>query len=500
MTRDETVALFLQGQEAWNSWAEKMLAERETLLADGRWTAASDEWVATATADFSFRKFLVEDGGADFAHFIFPSTASWEGATFIAHPRFTEAKFRGAAFFDNAIFPERTWFEGAIFYERAVFYLVQFHGDCNFSGTCFSKATSFNAAAIVGAASFNNADFASTTDFSDTKFGDTASFQATVFSGPTIFDNSRFGSGANFDRTKFDRAISFSNASFTKGVSFEDAKFSDSTKFNGAHFGGSAYFREAIILGHASFAIARFEHTAVFEGVQFGTEKERRNANFTGIKAERAFVISRALFSNVPIFIQADLKQAPDLDEVGFPLPSFWQSRDIKLIPHYRALRRMAIQGADYEREQMAFKGEVRSKRWTEHKPWHVAFWFGVAYDALSDFGRSIARPMAIGAVSWLAFAAIYFRNAGVGPAEWGTACANDGAPKALKALTLSAANSLPLIGSSRGEVANQFYKECLGLAPIPAWSPMIQMTQTLWSTVLIFLFLLALRNQFKIK
>lgn len=40
MDRDETVALFLQGQEAWNVWAEKMLAERETLLADGRWTSA----------------------------------------------------------------------------------------------------------------------------------------------------------------------------------------------------------------------------------------------------------------------------------------------------------------------------------------------------------------------------------------------------------------------------------------------------------------------------
>ena len=42
----------------------------------------------------------------------------------------------------------------------------------------------------------------------------------------------------------------------------------------------------------------------------------------------------------------------------------------------------MAIQGADYEREQMAFKGETRSKRGTEHKPWHTAFWFGIAYDA----------------------------------------------------------------------------------------------------------------------
>ena len=304
---------------------------------------------------------------------------------------------------------------------------------------------------------------------------------------------------ANFDRTKFHRAISFSNTSFTEGVSFEGAEFADSNQFNGAHFGGSAYFREAIILGHASFAIARFEHTAVFEGVQFGTEKERRNANFTGIKAERAFVISRTLFSNVPIFVQADLKQAPDLDEVGFPLPSPWQRGDSQLIPHYRALRRMAIQGADYEREQMAFKGEVRSS-WTEHKLWHGAFWFGIADDALSDFGKSIARLIWIWFASLVAFAAIYLWNAGVAMSGWGSPCASDGASKALKALTLSAANSLPLIGSSRSEVAREFYTKCLALTHAPAWSPILQIGQTLWSAVLLFLFLLALRNQFKIK
>ena len=68
-----------------------------------------------------------------------------------------------------------------------------------------------------------------------------------------------------------------------------------------------------------------------------------------------------------------------------------------------------------------------------------------------------------------------------------------------MKALTLSAANSLPLLGSSRGEVAADFYK-CLALPHVPAWSPLLQIGQTLWSAVLLFLFLLALRNQFKIK
>ena len=202
----------------------------------------------------------------------------------------------------------------------------------------------------------------------------------------------------------------------------------------------------------------------------------------------------------MPAFNQADFKQAPDLDDVDFPLPGFWRRGEAGLIPLYRAIRRMAIQSADYEREQMAFKGETRSKRGTEHKPWHTAFWFGIAYDAFSDFGRSIARPLLIWLASAIAFAAIYAWNAGVAVSGWGSACADDGASKALKALTLSAANALPLIGSSRGEVAAEFYTKCLALPHAPAWSPILQIWQTLWSAVLLFLFLLALRNQFKIK
>ena len=147
----------------------------------------------------------------------------------------------------------------------------------------------------------------------------------------------------------------------------------------------------------------------------------------------------------------------------------------------YRAIRRMAIQGADYEREQMAFKGEIRSKRRTEHKPWHTAFWFGIAYDAVLDFGRSIARPLGVWLVSAIAFAAIYFWNAGVRLPVWLSPCAGDGISKALKAVTLSAVNALPLIGSSRSEEANSFYTTCLALPHAPA----VERNHTDWTDAL---------------
>src|SRR5215475_1158481 len=66
MTREETVVLFLQGREAWNAWAERMLAERKAIAADGYWAAESTgagylapknsktrSWLDAAQADFS---------------------------------------------------------------------------------------------------------------------------------------------------------------------------------------------------------------------------------------------------------------------------------------------------------------------------------------------------------------------------------------------------------------------------------------------------------------
>jgi uncharacterized protein YjbI with pentapeptide repeats len=518
MNREETVALFLRGREAWNAWAEKMLAQQDALRADSHSVSSADTWDSSSKVDFSFCEFATGEPapkqglapqsensklvGADFSGFIFPGVAHWNNAVFADHPDFTGAIFHGSASFHNASFPDRAWFRGTLFRGEVSLYLSRFHGDCHFSDSRFSAPVSFNKVTFSGCAFFNGAVFSDNVDFIDAHFEKAASFRNCIFSGLASFHSVRFDSGVDLDRGNFHQAVTFHNASFTKGASFESAKFREGTQFNGASFGGPAWFKGAEFFGDTSFWVCRFEHTAVFADVHFGTLEEPRNANFGGIKADRAFLISKAFFSRVPVFEQADLKQAPDLDDVEFPLPNdwFWRRGDPTLIPHYRAIRRMAIQGADYDREQMAFKGEIRSKRRTEHKLSHGAFWLGLIYDALSDFGRSIARPFWIGAASLFAFAAIYLWNAGVAFSEWGSACAGDGAYKALKAITLSFANALPLIGSSRSEVAAEFYNKCLALPHAPVLSPLLQIWQTLWSTMLIFLFLLALRNQFKIK
>jgi hypothetical protein len=86
----------------------------------------------------------------------------------------------------------------------------------------------------------------------------------------------------------------------------------------------------------------------------------------------------------------------------------------------WRALKRLAIQGHDTERELQFFSGEMRSQRFTEHWPlpwltWRpsewfrvLGFWAGLLYQVFSNFGRSLARPFAAWALC-IAIFAIYF-------------------------------------------------------------------------------------------
>ena len=69
--------------------------------------------------------------------------------------------------------------------------------------------------------------------------------------------------------------------------------------------------------------------------------------------------------------------------------------------------------------------------------------------------------------------------------------------PHWLNALALSAKTALVFAGTDR-KMEQQY--ACLYGDTVPVTSTFIQMGQTVWSAILIFLFILAVRNRFKIK
>ncbi len=161
----------------------------------------------------------------------------------------------------------------------------------------------------------------------------------------------------------------------------------------------------------------------------------------------------------------------------------------------------MAIQGADYEREQMAFKGELRSRRWTTDKPWHPGLLLGILDDAFADCGRSMFRPASIWLLSVLAFAIFFVRVADQGGKGWAE-CVVRGDVPFFQSLYISGRNALVFAGSGKSESAKRAYQCLFGdVDSVPLCVSAIEtFVQAPLSAVLIFLFLLAVKNRFKIK
>jgi uncharacterized protein YjbI with pentapeptide repeats len=305
--------------------------------------------------------------------------------------------------------------------------------------------------------------------------------------------------------------IDFTSFRFPGEVDFTEATFKSYARFRQVHFRGPTWFRSTIFTADANFQSTSFDGVAWFRSAKFQEyatfEKAvfHAEADFFAATFSHGLLMSNANFIEMPQFNQVILKEAPELDAVVYPVPSFrlfGRAAEAKSI-RYRAIRRLAMQGHDYENEAKAFKGEMRSKRGSEQKVWHAVFWFSMLYDAISDFGRSILRPLLIWVGSIPIFTIAYLMHAG----KIATAtdnCAN-GSIYGVKALFFALKNSVLFVSWDGEQVRSAYaclYDQLQGQPghAVPASSAFIQAAQSVWSAVLIFFILLAVRNQFKIK
>jgi hypothetical protein len=94
VNKEETLAVYEQGSDAWNAWAEKTLADCTALETAGAWKNASKAY-------FEEHSFDTE---ADIRGFIFPGGAGFGGATFRGTAWFGLSVFNCSADFTNAVF------------------------------------------------------------------------------------------------------------------------------------------------------------------------------------------------------------------------------------------------------------------------------------------------------------------------------------------------------------------------------------------------------------
>lgn len=470
MNRDETTTFWKKCEEAraaaaaegqsvetahehakniWNAWAEERLMARKVLEETGRWKARK----------YFDRPDFNAYGERDFGENI--ETENWLRE---ASCDFSELVFKASGLEKQED-------------EKENIKKSKYFGGLSSSAYQLPK--------------FDGFIFPSDCDFWRSTFLEPVSFSHSIFHGFAGFRRTRFANIVLFDKTTFKQAAWFARTNFASVADFEEATFLGWARFAGTSFEEDGVFTRSRFSRRTWFRGCKFSAGAIFDAAKFGSE-----ADFTATSVERFFDMRQSIFTEVPAFNQADFKRAPDLDGIRFSLPGFWRTGKASLVPTYRALRRVAIQGADYEREQMAFKGEIRSKRGTEHRWFHAAFWYGLAYDALSDFGRSMSRPSLIWLISIAVFALAYLANSG----KLGSAfadCTAAGAPNYESALIISWKNGLPFIGID--SKAEEIARGCLYGATAYGGIA-IQGFQKVWSALLMFLFLLAVRNQFKIK
>jgi hypothetical protein len=464
-----------KGRPHWNAWASEVEAKRKLLEAAGIWdgvhvwdrllqlgreTGENEQtrlWFSLAVADFAGAVFAAP---CNFSGFVFPGESDFTGARFAAMADFQTARFAGSARFDDVEFCDRSWFRYAVFATDAAFRRTRFVGESRFSEAKFLRGAWFNGATFSKPAGFRQAEFAF------------ASFEDAIF-----LDYANFGDRAQYGVAKFIRAR------FRGKVWFDQATFANNVWFSDAHFYRGKEPRDLATNQVLTRDLA---------------------PDFSGLTAERAFALDGAKFDVLPNFIQASFAEAPRLDnfalaktvEPGGFARSFRRT-DANVAARYRALKRLAIQGHDHDRERQFFKGELRSRRNNEDKWWHGAFWFGILYDALSDFGRSLLRPFATWSAALVLFALAYLRIASCSNAA---RTADPVCHMRVSALQLSMKNALiNLGGAGRDANAMQVYK-CLFGGNIPNSVYFLELAQTLLSAILIFLFLLALRNRFRIQ
>jgi len=367
------------------------------------------------------------------------------------------------------------------------------------------------------------------------RFPGNAYFNSTTFKGDASikgnvwFDNATFEVGAWFNSTTFEGNAYFGSATFEGNVyfgcaifkgdaRFYDATFEDTTLFNSVTFKGNAWFSKATFEDDARFNGATFEDAVSFGQVNFDSHADFSGArffaasDFTALHSTRAFNMAGVL-CQVPQFTQAHFTESPRLDhlhlpEVGpisgrLPFPDGvkrGKKVDQNDIAAFTALRRLAIKGEDSETERTAFKGEMRSRRVL--LCWWSPKWLSYAYDGLTDFGMSIVRPSVLWLLLLVGMAGYYLDRTDKPVSEWFSLSQveRDCGRPVYPAILLSLRNGL-LFATAGQKLHLDKANACLyGSNKGNAGLGLVGTGHTVFSALMIFFILLALRNRFKIK
>jgi hypothetical protein len=243
-------------------------------------------------------------------------------------------------------------------------------------------------------------------EFSENEFTQDADFSSFIFPGQALFKGSKFTKMARFRGARFHGEVNFAEAKFDGLVDFREAHFEQDFSMAGA----------VLKAGPLTLSESRFDGRSDFRAVTGNAALFAERATFDQLPDFHGAMFRTPRLDNVQLgaqFSRTKISQSARTGESTVHDPRPWLLRWMKaavssdVAAKYRVLKKMAVEGHDQERELEFAAQEHRARRFWVDRPFGggaVRFWLGLIYDQLSNFGRSVLRPLSILALFTLLF------------------------------------------------------------------------------------------------
>ncbi|MBF0354488.1 MAG: pentapeptide repeat-containing protein [Alphaproteobacteria bacterium] len=414
---------------------------------------------------------------------------------------------------------------------------AEFNNFASFCGTAFGDQANFEGATLGHFVDFQGATFGKSAKFQGAKFGEFANFQDARFGPGAVFLETSFGSGVKFQRATFNNFCNFQKTIFSGAAYFQSCKIDAEVSFENAIFASLADFSQATIKV-VSFQGVRFVHAVHFINTTFVTKADFNSAvflhsDFTGCTFGKFAIFTNATFLEPPEF--DEWKGAEKADWIGAkfkitgPRPAFhwllkkkemadgWGGLVVNYPTRLRLLRKVMEEANAHDVAHDLFILERKAERGvlieSDPKSWAplgpiVLLW---CFEFLSDCGRSAMRPFAflLGTNLFLFFPlyvllfaaiklpilchAISWWLCGVGPY-----------PGQIMSdiFNFMLGHALPLASMSKvqDDVMTRLFGGENDLIEMPFWFGVSSMGQSILGALLLFLFLQAIRNHFRLR
>jgi hypothetical protein len=476
-------------------------------LFDDFWREFEAILMAAAEGTANFHGFTIPD--LDLSGRIIQANCRFTAATFKGYADFSGATFKGDASFTGATFTQYANFSGVTFTLGTKFFVATFTQYAYFVLTTFAQNADFKGAHFTQRADFRKATFTLQADFSIATFAQDAGFYGATFVQNADFRKATFTLQANFSRANFGQNADFSEVTFTQDANFIGTKFFGTTYWMNSRFLENAEFRTTEfspkVAGAPStvFALAHFEKPGriTFDDVDLG------RALFRDCDVSEVRFTSSVQWGNdfreLQIFaerIALDHKDAKGLTRNG--------ERDFRAIAQiYQQLKKNYDTRMDYWTANQFHFGEMEMKRLallTQGKLLRLRRWIHprlspvALYKKASDYGNNYWKPMLLLLGLLVLFALLF---------PWAGLLRSGNTYRETYSSVWRAGSSVRqrlwwetgLVGKSLlTAVDTATFQKGAEYAPAYPWGRALAILETLLTSSLFALFLLALRRQFR--